>query len=83
MTWTSCAPGPTPATGLPPRGWPACWPARGDVDELRARADAGDGAAATQLTKLWADLLIKQGRAEEAERLRRFGLNVDGSIAWE
>ena len=56
---------------------------RGDVDELRARADAGDGAAATQLTKLWADLLIKQGRAEEAERLRRFGLNVDGSIAWE
>ena len=31
-TWTgpnrSCAPGPTPATGLPPSGWPICWPAR-------------------------------------------------------
>ena len=22
----SCAPGPTPATGRPPRGWPSCWP---------------------------------------------------------
>jgi hypothetical protein len=55
---------------------------RGDLDELRARADAGDGEAATQLTKLLADLLIKQGRAEEAKRLRQFGLNVDGSIAW-
>ena len=48
-TWTSCAPGPTPATGTPPE----------------------------QL----ADLLTKQGRGEEAERLRRFGLNPDGSIA--
>jgi hypothetical protein len=28
-------------------------------------------------------LLIKQGRGEEAERLRRFGLNPDGSIADE
>ena len=25
-TWTSCAPGPTPATGTPPCGWPGCWP---------------------------------------------------------
>ena len=25
-TWTSCAPGPTPATCPPPRGWPRCWP---------------------------------------------------------
>ena len=50
---------------------------RGDLDELRARADAGDRHAAGQL----AELLIKQGRGEEAERLRRFGLNPDGSIA--
>jgi hypothetical protein len=28
-----------------------------------------------------ADLLTKQGRRDEAERLRRFGLNPDGSIA--
>jgi hypothetical protein len=27
------------------------------------------------------DQLINQGRAEKAERLRRFGLNTDGSIA--
>ena len=50
---------------------------RGDLDELRARADAGDGNAAGQL----ADLLVKQGWHEEAERLRRFGLNPDGAIA--
>ena len=53
---------------------------RGDLDEaeqmLRARADAGDGDAA-----LLASVLIKQGRGEEAERLRRFGLNPNGSIA--
>jgi hypothetical protein len=50
---------------------------RGDLDGLRARADAGDGIAARRL----ADLLISQDRGEEAERLRRFGLNPDGSIA--
>lgn len=53
---------------------------RGEVDEavqiLRARADAGDGHAARL-----AGLLIKQGQRAEAERLRRFGLNPDGSIA--
>jgi hypothetical protein len=51
---------------------------RGDLDGLRARADAGDGDAGRL-----ADLLIKQGRGEEAERLRRFGLNPDGSIAFQ
>jgi hypothetical protein len=50
---------------------------RGDLAELRARAGAGDGNAAGQL----ADVLVKQGRSGEAERLRRFGLNPDGSIA--
>jgi len=50
---------------------------RGDMDELRARVDAGDEHAAGPL----AGLLIKQGRREEAKRLRRFGLNPDGSIA--
>jgi hypothetical protein len=52
---------------------------RGDLEELRARADAGDRFAAVQLPKL----LTSQGRGEEAERLRRFGLNPDGSIACE
>jgi hypothetical protein len=47
------------------------------LGELRARADAGDGEAGYQL----ANALAAQGRAEEAERLRRFGLNPDGSIA--
>jgi len=50
---------------------------RGDLDGLRARVGAGDSHAAPPLV----DLLIKQGRNEEAERLRRFGLNPDGSIA--
>jgi hypothetical protein len=52
---------------------------RGDVDGLRAWADAGDRVAALRL----AELMTEQGRDEEAERLRRFGLNVDGSIASE
>ena len=50
---------------------------RGDLDGLRARVDVGDEGAG----ELLADLLIKQGRLEEAELLRRFGLNLDGSIA--
>jgi len=54
---------------------------RGDLDELRARTDAGDADAAVRLAQLLADLLIKQGQREEAERLRRFGLNPDGAIA--
>ena len=28
-TWTSCGPGPTPATGPPPCSWPSCWPSAG------------------------------------------------------
>jgi hypothetical protein len=52
-----------------------------DLDGLRAWADSGDTNAALQLAELLADLLSKQGRGEEAERLRRFGLNPDGSIA--
>ena len=54
---------------------------RGDLDGLRARADAGDADADLRLAGLLADLLVRQGRTEEAERLRRFGLNPDGSIA--
>jgi thioredoxin-like negative regulator of GroEL len=46
---------------------------------LRALADAGNEFAARKL----ADVLIKQGRSEEAERLRRFGLNPDGSIPYQ
>jgi predicted component of type VI protein secretion system len=50
---------------------------RGDLEELRALTDAGDWPAAGRL----ADVLTEQGRGEEAKRLRRFGLNPDGSIA--
>ena len=49
----------------------------GDLDGLRARIEVGDEAAAGRLV----DLLSVQGRTEEAERLRRYGLNLDGSIA--
>ncbi len=51
---------------------------RGDLDGLRAVADAGNGWV---ISERLAGLLIKQGRGEEAEQLRRFGLNPDGSIA--
>jgi hypothetical protein len=44
---------------------------------MLGRVNAGDEFAAARLD----DLLTKQGRDEEAERLRRFGLNPDGSIA--
>jgi tetratricopeptide (TPR) repeat protein len=78
---------------------------QGRVDELRAHADAGDLYAAERLVRLLADqdrldeirlevdagtptagrglvrLLTKQGKTEEAERLRRQGLNPDGSVA--
>jgi hypothetical protein len=50
---------------------------RGDLGGLRAQADAGEEHAAGRLP----ELLIKQGRSDEAGRLRRFGLNPDGSIA--
>jgi hypothetical protein len=53
----------------------------GDLAELRDRADAGDGNAARALADLLAKLLTKQGRGEEAELLRRLGLNPDGSTA--
>jgi hypothetical protein len=43
----------------------------------RHAADVGDEDAARRL----ADLLAKQGRGEEAELLRQFGLNPNGSIA--
>ena len=49
---------------------------RGDLAGLRARANAGE-----DIGDHLADLLMKQGQSEEAQRLRRFGLNPDGSIA--
>ena len=52
----------------------------GDLDQaeqlLRAPADAGDGNV-----RQLAELLTQQGRREEADRLRRFGLAPDGSTA--
>ena len=58
---------------------------RGDLDGaaqiLRAWADYGYWPAARRLTEVLSQLLTKQGRGEEAEQLRRFGLNPDGSIA--
>ena len=50
---------------------------RGDVDALRVQVGAGNKVA----TSLLVHLLMKQGRNEEAERLRQFGLDLDGSIA--
>lgn len=54
----------------------------GDLDGLRALvADFGDEDAGSRLAGLLVSLLIKEGRVEEAEWLRRFGLNPDASIA--
>jgi len=50
---------------------------RGDLDELRDRAISGD----THAAELTADLLARRSTRKDAARLRRFGLNVDGSIA--
>jgi thioredoxin-like negative regulator of GroEL len=50
---------------------------RGEVGEVRARAYAGDWHAGRGL----ADALDRADRADDAERVRRFGLNPDGSIA--
>ena len=50
---------------------------RGDLERLRAQVATGDEDAGERL----AELLIKQGPAQEAERLRQFGLDPDGSVA--
>jgi hypothetical protein len=50
---------------------------RGDLEGLRARALASDLYAG----RLLPGLMIQQGREDAAERLLRFGLNPDGSIA--
>jgi hypothetical protein len=76
-TWTwpgrYCARPPTPATGRRPRQLGNLLAKRGDLDALRARAAAGLGFAGGYLP----GLLTKQGRAEEAERLERSGLNPE------
>jgi hypothetical protein len=51
--------------------------ARGDVARLRSRADIGDWFAA----RLLPGVMIAHGQRKDGERLRRFGLNPDGSIA--
>ena len=43
--------------------------------------DSGSFVVGDGLAEQLADLMIRQGRHEEAEQLRRFGLNPDGSIA--
>ena len=50
---------------------------RDDLDGLYARVNAGDWEAGTRLV----ELLVRKGGREEAERLRRFSVNPDGSIA--
>jgi hypothetical protein len=52
---------------------------RGDFDGLCPRVDVGDEHATAQRL---AELLVKQARGENAERFRRFRLNLDGSIAY-
>ena len=69
-TWTGprryCAPGPTPATSTPPR-LAELLVRRGDLDGLRARADAGDEDAAWAL----AGLLAERGDLDGAAQILR------------
>jgi hypothetical protein len=66
------------ATGKPPSIWPTCehladlLAERGDLDGLRAGVIIG-GKDATA----WPASMLSEG--EGAQRLRRFGLNPDGS----
>ena len=69
-----CAPGPTPATGTPPSGWPSCWPSAATwtgPSDLRARADAGDRDAAWQLAELLAERGDLDGLRRPGRRRRR------------
>ena len=50
---------------------------RGELDGLWDNVISGNGRAA----QLAADLLAQRGTGDDADRLRRFGLNADGSIA--
>ena len=74
-TWTGCAPGPTPATELPPRQLADLLAERGDLDEaaqiLRARADAGDGCRPAAGRA--AGRARRPGRAARPGRRRRRG----------
>ena len=53
-------PRPTPATGLPPGGWPTCWPARGP-----GRGCAPGPTRATGTPPELADLLAERGDLDE------------------
>lgn len=50
---------------------------QGRVEELRARADAGEGEAARRL----AEALRRVGRVKEAEQVRRWGLPLEDDDA--
>jgi len=52
---------------------------RHDIEGLWARVHAGDAHAGDRL----ADVLAAAGRPDDADRLRRYGLDPDGSIAQE
>ena len=71
-------PGRAPATSRPPGSWP-----RPAGSSAATWTDSAPGltSATSLLPGGWREVLAEQGRREEAGRLRRFGLNVDGSIA--
>ncbi len=58
--------------------WATCWPSAATWTRCAPGPPPGLGFAGGYLP----GLLTKQGRAEEAERLERSGLNPDGSICW-
>ena len=79
-TWTGCAPGPTPATGRR-RRLADLLAERGDLDGLRARADAGDWYAAGQLAELLAERGDLDAAARPGRRRRRVRRRAAGRAA--
>ena len=62
----SCAPGPTPATGLPPGGWPSCWPSAATWTGCAPGPTPATGTPPRRLAELLAERGDLDGRSLRA-----------------
>ena len=79
-----CAPGPTPATGLPPGGWPSCWPSAATWTEpARPGPTPATGTAAWRLADCWPSgaTWTRRRSARPGRRRRRVRRRVAGRAA--
>ena len=68
----TCAHWPTPATGMPPCGWPVCWPSGATWTTCAPGPTPATGYAAVQL----AGLLAERGDLDEAAQILRPAANA-------